>query len=719
MSRILEEYADIYKDFIDESQKLYKTLGLGNNTKQIIENIYAQNHEKMVKGLSEIFHANSMENEAKDCRNFIDSKIANSMFWSKSVITSDNLAANRMEMKNFLEEIEDVEYEIKGAIYDMDSLDNNKELVTSLQELIHAFIKSIDVAEKKEVFDLNDRDRVENRVDEQEIQTTTISAIDKNETEMVQLKQYDNIDFNGYSILENGYIDWYKSLSEQDINSFYRYTTQGEHKKINQDFRNRNFDFSNQDGNNMYQALKKAYCPKNLITYRCASMYDLAVASECTMLEKDLQIKHIIRALEGEVNNKPLVVDGKVISIVGKKIYYDTFISTSVEKEMIENNSYGTKNNYRLVIYVPKGTMAAYMPFKEFLTGHGGERELILQAGMVLDIIGVNKVQDTSFFQYEVVTTIAKCSRRPNYINYDWNGLYGRYRVTNLDIIEMKAASEFISESLAHFEEEAIYLKAQDEDRVKLAQTVNKYLGKFVRRQVKGGYKESICEAVSEVIHIPLVNSVLAYKMKNYVASLASDTVEKSMNKAASTVINSSFTKNMHWKNNAKSKLKNIKNLSTVSFEIADFYRERYDNNLQRGYWKSWDEYQKHLSFIRENKKLKFQRYHYIIADYGNPVYATKIERVFFASRLIFYKYYCNDEIDWSEHISKYHGIMLNLFRAGLIAEDEKIKIEPEKANKLVDEIYDSFVQEGIIPDVNISPTEVEENIKLIKNSTI
>ncbi|MBQ3543863.1 MAG: hypothetical protein IJA34_02570 [Lachnospiraceae bacterium] len=148
MSRILEEYADIYKDFIDESQKLYKTLGLGNNTKQIIENIYAQNHEKMVKGLSEIFHANSMENEAKDCRNFIDSKIANSMFWSKSVITSDNLAANRMEMKNFLEEIEDVEYEIKGAIYDMDSLDNNKELVTSLQELIHAFIKSIDVAEK-------------------------------------------------------------------------------------------------------------------------------------------------------------------------------------------------------------------------------------------------------------------------------------------------------------------------------------------------------------------------------------------------------------------------------------------------------------------------------------------------------------------------------------------------------------------------------------------
>lgn len=191
MSRILEEYADIYKDFIDESQKLYKTLGLGNNTKQIIENIYAQNHEKMVKGLSEIFHANSMENEAKDCRNFIDSKIANSMFWSKSVITSDNLAANRMEMKNFLEEIEDVEYEIKGAIYDMDSLDNNKELVTSLQELIHAFIKSIDVAEKMMIENLSKSEMKEDDLVREKVKSEKVPSENRKQDSAREKKSLD------------------------------------------------------------------------------------------------------------------------------------------------------------------------------------------------------------------------------------------------------------------------------------------------------------------------------------------------------------------------------------------------------------------------------------------------------------------------------------------------------------------------------------------------
>ena len=186
----------------------------------------------------------------------------------------------------------------------------------------------------------------------------------------------------GIRVFEEMYKDWHEvQVSNEEKAAIHKYTSEKDetqtdiYKLVNNTLRGDNPDESGIYSdiiNKIKEALGKAAAPDNILLYRSASLLDF---KELAQTEDTKKIAYLLEREPGR--------------FIGKTLEIPTFLSTTICENMVGDVTYDkSSKRYELVIQTPKGTLAGFLPLSDELgfTKHGGEREVLLADGMILQI---------------------------------------------------------------------------------------------------------------------------------------------------------------------------------------------------------------------------------------------------------------------------------------------------------------------------------------------
>ncbi|MCI8660729.1 MAG: hypothetical protein HFG54_10895 [Lachnospiraceae bacterium] len=199
----------------------------------------------------------------------------------------------------------------------------------------------------------------------------------------IKEKKYKDVQKDiGIRLFEEMYKDWHEvQVSNEEKAAICKYTSKKDegqtdiYKLVNNVLRG---EIQDESGiyldiiNKIREALRKTAAPDNILLYRSASLLDFKE------LAQTADPKEIARMLECEPER-----------FIGKTLEIPTFLSTTVCETIAGDATYDRSlERYELVIQTPKGTLAGFLPLSEQLgfTKHGGEKEVLLTDGMILQI---------------------------------------------------------------------------------------------------------------------------------------------------------------------------------------------------------------------------------------------------------------------------------------------------------------------------------------------